>query len=235
MRAAEDTRQLSFPPGWIAAVVGLACTVYIAYRLATPPADNLDPAIGLFLGLASAFGVAVGGLLSAREQEPVVSRETETDGAAAPTETFGSAVPEPVGAAAGGQTWSPAAPAPSSTGWSPAAPAATVPPATAAGALGEAERPLRTGDSIVLTAGGARFPAGTVAEVIEVFAGGALVEVKAPDGMAERFEVPESAYEPVAAGGGAGAGGERGAAGAAPPRPGGRGVGRSSTGAGATG
>jgi hypothetical protein len=205
IKAAEDTQQLSFPPGWIAAVVGLACTIYIAYRLATPPADNLDPTIGLFLGLVSAFGVAIGGLLSAREEEPAVSREAATDEAAASTDTFGSPVPEPVGAAAGGQTWSPAAPVPSSSGWSPAAPTATVPPATAAGALGEAERPLRAGDSVVLTAGGARFPAGTVAEVVEIFAGGALVEVRAPDGMAERFEVPESAYERATAAGAAGA------------------------------
>src|SRR4051812_84012 len=66
VKASEDTQQLSFPPGWIAAVVGLVCTVYVAYRLATPPADNLDPDVGLFLGLVSALGVAIGGLLSAR-------------------------------------------------------------------------------------------------------------------------------------------------------------------------
>src|SRR2546423_993339 len=97
----------------------------------------------------------------------------------------------------------PAARVPS--GGAPAARPAPVPPATAAGAAGE--RGLRSGDAVVLTAGGARFPAGTLAEVVEVFAGGALVEVKAPDGMAERFEVPDSAYERASSAGAAAAGG----------------------------
>lgn len=201
IQAAEDTQQLSFPPGWLAAAVGFACTVYAAYRLASPPSDNLDPDLGLYLGLVSALGVTVGGLLSAREAAPSLSG-TETE-ERAHTDPF-AAPSAPAAGDAG--TWSPAAPVAASTGWSPAAPVASVPPATTAGALG-GERPLQSGDSVVLTAGGARFPAGTVAEVVDVFAGGALVEVKAPDGMAERFEVPESAYERTPAGGAA-AGGE---------------------------
>jgi hypothetical protein len=200
-KAAEE--EISLPIGWITAAIGLACTVYIAYRLATPPSDNLDADIGLFLGLVGAFGVTIGGLMSAREPEPVFGEARTASEAVDPGDDFGTpAATEPLAAAvpAGGGTWSPAPPAPSSTGWSPAAPAAPVPPATAAGAVGT-DRPLRSGDSVVLTAGGARFPAGTVAEVVEVFAGGALVEVRAPDGMAERFEVPESAYERAPAGG----------------------------------
>jgi hypothetical protein len=203
-RAAEDTPE-RFPIGWVTAVIGLACTVYIAYRLATPPQDNMDPDIGLFLGLASALGVGIGGLLSAREPEPASYAGAAAPGEAAPGE-------DNTGPAAGyppppsNSTWSPAAPAASTTGWSPAAPAAAaVPAATAAGAAESVERPLRSGDLVVLTAGGARFPAGTVAEVVEAFAGGALVEVKASDGMAERFEVPESAYERAPAGAPAGA------------------------------
>jgi hypothetical protein len=63
LQAAEDTQRLSFPPGWIAAAVGFACTVYVAYRLASPPSDNLDADIGLYLGLLASLGVTVGGLL----------------------------------------------------------------------------------------------------------------------------------------------------------------------------
>jgi hypothetical protein len=201
IKAAEDTQQLSFPPGWLAAAVGFACTVYVAYRLASPPSDNLDADVGLYLGLVSALGVTIGGLLSAREPEPALSTPAATSEQAAPaTDTYGTS-PE-TGGLGGGETWSPAPPAASSSGWSPAA-AAPVPPATPAGAMGGTDRALQSGDSVVLTAGGARFPAGTVAEVVEVFAGGALVEVRAPDGMAERFEVPESAYEPAPAGGAA--------------------------------
>jgi hypothetical protein len=72
LQAAEDTQRLSFPPGWIAAAVGFACTVYVAYRLASPPSDNLDADIGLYLGLLASLGVTVGGLLSAREPEPAL-------------------------------------------------------------------------------------------------------------------------------------------------------------------
>ena len=196
-QAAEDRGRLEIPMGWVAAVIGLACTIYIAYRLATPPADALDPDIGLYLGLVSALGVAIGGLLSAREPEAYTSSYATPDETAAP-------VGEPE--SAGADTWSPAAPAASTSGWSPAAPAAPLPPATPAGAVGTGDLPLQAGDSVVLTAGGARFPAGTVARVVEAFAGGALVEVTAPDGMAERFEVPDSAYERAPAGGAAVAG-----------------------------
>ena len=205
IRASDDSDRMSFPPGWIAAVVGFACTVYIAYRLATPPSDALDPDIGLFLGLASALGVTIGGLLSAREQAdvgyapPIEDTGPATDADTAPV---GGLVPD------SGDTWSPAPPAASATtGWTPAAPAAPVPPATAAGgaAAGGADRPLQAGDHVSLTTGGARFPAGTIAEVIEVFGGGALVEVKAADGVGERFEVPESAFERAPAGGAAAA------------------------------
>jgi hypothetical protein len=196
-QAAEDTGRLSFPMGWVAAAVGLVCTVYIAYRLATPPSDALDPDIGIYLGLVSALGVTIGGLLSAREPETYTSSyATPGDETTAPV-----GEPEPVGG--GADTWSPAAPAAATTGWSPASPGAPVAPATAAGAVGVGDRPVQSGESVVLTAGGARFPAGTVAQVVESFAGGALVEVTAPDGMAERFEVPESAYERAAAGGAA--------------------------------
>jgi hypothetical protein len=199
-RAAED--QTSFPIGWLTAGVGLACTVYVAYRLATPPADNLDADVGLYFGLAGAFGVTVGGLLSAREPEPAFSQSSAEF---EPAESHDPFAPATTGAAASGGTWSPAAPVASTAGWSPASPAAPAAAATAAGAVGAVDRPLRSGDSVVLTAGGARFAAGTVAEVVEVFAGGALVEVRAPDGMAERFEVPESAYEHAAGGGAAAA------------------------------
>ncbi|MEA2492711.1 MAG: hypothetical protein QOJ29_622, partial [Thermoleophilaceae bacterium] len=201
--ATEQTAEMSLPPGWIAAAVGLASTVYVAYRLSTPPSDALDPDIGLFLGLVSSLGVAIGGLLSARDATaaPAAPERTASDVAqdtfSGPTgpqsEPLGALVPD------SGGTFSAA---PSSTGWSPAAPAAPVPPATVAGA-GSADRALQAGDQVVLTAGGARFPAGTLAEVIEVFGGGALVEVKAPDGVGERFEVPDSAYQPVPAGGAA--------------------------------
>ena len=47
---------------------------------------------------------------------------------------------------------------------------------------------------------GARYPAGTRARVVQAFAGGALVEVLAADGDAERFEVPDAAFEPAGAG-----------------------------------
>src|SRR5207248_8164817 len=49
---------------------------------------------------------------------------------------------------------------------------------------------------------GARFPAGTRARVVQAFAGGALVEVVASDGVAERFEVPDAAFEQAGAGAG---------------------------------
>ena len=212
VQMAEDTAAPPFPLGWVAAAVGFACTVYVAYRLATPPSDSLDADVGLYLGLASALGVTIGGLLAAREPAAQTgSTPLETEDASAPTEALGSPAEEsatwsPAAPAASSTGWSPAAPTASSTGWSPAAPAAPVAPATAAGAGSfDPNRPLRAGDRVALTTGGARFPAGTVAEVVEVFGGGALVEVKAADGMAERFEVPESAFERVPPGGGAAA------------------------------
>ena len=204
LKAAES--ELSFPPGWLAAGVGFACTVYVAYRLATPPSDALDAASGIFFGLAGALGVTIGGLLSARDEAELaaprtaseVAQDTFTGPTGTPSEPLGDLVPD-----SSGSGWSPAAPAPASGGWSPAAPApaAAVPPATAAGAAISGARALQSGDQVVLTAGGARFPAGTVAVVIEAFGGGALVEVKAPDGVGERFEVPDSAFEPAPAGG----------------------------------
>lgn len=207
LRAAEDTRPLPFPLGWFVAAIGFACTVYVAYRLATPPSDNLDADIGLYLGLVSALGVTIGGLLAAREPEAAGSADRTASEVAQDTFTGPSSQQEPLGALVpdSGGTWSPAPPA-ATTGWSPAAPAAPIPPATPAGGALGGERPIQSGDSVRLTAGSARFPAGTVAEVVEVFSGGALVEVKAADGMAERFEVPESAYERAPAGGAAPAG-----------------------------
>jgi uncharacterized protein YodC (DUF2158 family) len=195
--------QMSFPPGWLAAVVGFACTVYIAYRLATPPSDALDAALGIYIGLLGALGVTIGGLLSARE-DAAASSATSATGRGAATEQPTEPAAEPVGAhaAPANETWSPAAPAASTSGWSPASPATAVAPATAAGAAAGAESGLRPGDQVVLTSGGPRFPAGTVAEVVEAFAGGALVEVKAADGVGERFEVPNSAFEPAATAGG---------------------------------
>jgi hypothetical protein len=61
--------------------------------------------------------------------------------------------------------------------------------------------PLKAGDQVSLAAGGARFPAGTVALVVQVFGGGALVEVTAADGVPERFEVPEEALDRTPRGG----------------------------------
>jgi hypothetical protein len=210
--AAEQAEQLSFPPGGLAALVGLGCTVYVAYRLATPPADNLDADLGLYLGLVSALGVAIGGLLSVRDASaaPVyVPPEADAAGHGAvgtPTAPLGPLVPD------SGGTWSPASPSPEPN-WSPAAP---LPPATAAGAaVGAgsvvADRPVQAGDEVALTAGGARFPVGTIARVVEVFGGGALVEVVAADGVAERFEVPKDAYERLGAAGSGVAGSPPGA------------------------
>jgi hypothetical protein len=202
IKAAEDTRPLSFEPGWIAAALGIVCTGYVAYRLATPPVDSLDPEVGLYLGLVSAFGVAAGGMMSAlggAQQAPAAAEPLATDEPTAATAPLGALVPD------SGNTYSAAPPAPSTAGWSPAAP---VPPATAAGSDAGASVParqLQSGDQVALTTGGSRFPAGTVAEVIEVFGGGALVEVKAADGVAERFEVPDSAFERVPPGGAAAA------------------------------
>ena len=59
---------------------------------------------------------------------------------------------------------------------------------------------MQAGDEVRLTAGGTKFPAGTIARIVQVFGGGALVEVTAPDGVPERFEVPDAAYEPAGAG-----------------------------------
>jgi nicotinate-nucleotide--dimethylbenzimidazole phosphoribosyltransferase len=195
LKASDDPPSLSVPLGWITAAVGFACTVYIAYRLATPPADNLDPDLGIYFGLLSALGVTVGGLLSARDEaaDPAYASPGLGDEDSPATAGTATGVSDGALVADSGNTWSAA---PATTGWSPAAPAAAAPAATAA-----VDRPLQGGDNVVLTAGGARFPAGTVAQVVEVFAGGALVEVKAADGMAERFEVPESAYERGPAGG----------------------------------
>lgn len=199
IRMAEDTAAPPFPLGWVAAAVGLACTVYIVYRLATPPSDTLDTAVGIYWGLAAALGVTIGGLLAAREEADVVAGPdavaADEPGAAPPATN--QLVPD----SGGTGTWSPAPPA-ATTSWSPAPPAMPA-AATAAGAAGtlDRSRPLQPGDHVALTAGGARFPAGTVAEVVEVFGGGALVEAKAADGVGERFEVPESAFERVPAGG----------------------------------
>jgi hypothetical protein len=195
---ASEQSELPFPPGVITAVVGLACSAYIVYRLASPPSDSADPDVGIYIGLAGAIGVFVGGVLSAREGAPGAAYEPAAAAAAAEPEAReweqGATTPPEFGGpgvaapAAGG--WSPAAPAPSTGTWSPAAPA---PAATAAGGA-------QPGEEIVLTAGGARFPAGTRARVVQTFAGGALVEVVAADGVAERFEVPDAAYERAGAG-----------------------------------
>ncbi len=209
VKMSDEAPQLSFPPGWIAVVAGFACTVYAAYRLATPPADILDADIGLFLGLASALGVTIGGLMSAREAAPETfpaAEEVATEEAPAP-----AAAAEPLGALVPDSgRWSPASPL-AAGGWNPSTPVAPISPPT-----GGADRPLRAGDHVALTTGGLRFPAGTVGEVIEVFAGGVLVEVKSPDGLGERFEVPESAFERVLPGA-AGAAAAAAAVPAAPP------------------
>lgn len=47
--------------------VGFACAVYVAYRLLKRP-DALDADIGLFIGLASALLVTIGGLISVRDR-----------------------------------------------------------------------------------------------------------------------------------------------------------------------
>jgi hypothetical protein len=113
VKAAGEGEKLSFKPGWIAAGVGLACTVYIAYRLAKPPLDALDADIGIYVGLISALGVTIGGLLSARES---ATADLTSHGVAAQDgPTTAPAVPP----AATGATWSPASP-----------PVAAVPPAT---------------------------------------------------------------------------------------------------------
>jgi len=195
VKAAGEGEKLSFKPGWIAAGVGLACTVYIAYRLVKPPLDALEADIGIYVGLISALGVTIGGLLSARES---ATADLTSDAVAAQDgPTTAPAVPP----AANGATWSPGPPVAATSGWSPASPpVAAVPPATDSGAAGDTARPLRPGDNVVLTAAGARYPVGTLAQVVAVFGGGALVEVKAADGVADRFEVPEKAYERAPAG-----------------------------------
>jgi hypothetical protein len=197
VKATGESRQLSFQPGWITAGVGLACTVYIGYRAANPPSAALETDIGIYVGLISALGVTIGGLLSARESvAESVAGENPDDGLAAGP---GAAAPAAAGLVPDtSMPWNPAAPAASTTGWSPVSPAvAAVPPATAV----DATRPLRAGDHVVLTARGARHPAGTLAHVVEVFGGGALVEVTAADGVTDRFDVPEQAYERAPAGG----------------------------------
>lgn len=202
LTAAEQTDQMSLPFGYIAALVGLGCTVYIAYRLATPPADSLDASRGLYFGLAAAAGVAAGGLLAAREPSTYTAPRT----AEALPEQWGATGSTDLGFQDPAESahWSPGAPAPGLSA------GAVVPPATTAGARGAGagaggglSRPIEAGDEVALTAGGARFPAGTIARIVQVFGGGALVEVTAPDGLAERFEVPEEAYERVGAGGAA--------------------------------
>ncbi|MFL5956222.1 MAG: hypothetical protein ACJ756_02110, partial [Solirubrobacterales bacterium] len=133
LTAAEQTAQMTVQPGYIAGLVGLACTVYVAYRLATPPADNLDAAAGLYFGLASAVGVALGGLLAARE--PVPATHIDEPGPAASqwgaTTSTDTGFQEPVADSGAGWTPAPpaAAPAPG------VSPGAVVPPATVAGGL----------------------------------------------------------------------------------------------------
>ena len=199
--ASEEAERMTIPLGAIAAVVGLACTAYVVYRLAKPPSDALDPDVGIYFGLASALGVFLGGLLSAREGAPT---RAYAESATAPVEESripwapGATTPPEFGGPETAPTtpWNPAAPAasPSTTGWSPAAPAAE--PA----AVEPAASRVHPGEEVVLTAGGARYPAGTRARVVQAFAGGALVEVLAADGDAERFEVPDAAFEPAGAG-----------------------------------
>jgi len=205
VKATGESQQLSFKPGWITAGVGLACTVYIGYRVASPPSAALEADIGIYVGLISALGVTIGGLLSARE--PV--SESAVDESPGDSVAAGLGVPSPAAAGLVPDTsmpWNPATPLASTTGWSPGSPAvAAVPPATAPGAAAAATRPLRPGDHVVLTARGARHPAGTVATVVELFGGGARVEVTAANGVADRFDVPEQAYERAPAGGAANA------------------------------
>jgi hypothetical protein len=137
VQASEDTGRLSFPPGGLAAVVGLACTAYVAYRLASPPDESADPDTGLYFGLASAVGVFLGGLMSAREPEPApyTGREAPSGAGPAPGETGWA--PGMMGT---GSTWSPTQQATPAATWSPAAPAAP-PEAAPPPAPDEAWRP----------------------------------------------------------------------------------------------
>jgi hypothetical protein len=199
-REAESSVHL----GAVTGVVGLACAGYIGYRLSSPPNDNATTAAGAYLGLAAALGIAIGGYQSAKEPiQEGLSPALDGDGPqpeGGETEwAAGATGPEQAGTVGGG-TWSPAAPAASGS-WSPAAPVAETE---------TTELPLSPGDQVALTAGGSRWPSGTVARVVQVFAGGALVEVAAPDGATERFEVPEEAFERVGAGSTPGFGGAAG-------------------------
>jgi hypothetical protein len=142
-----ESKQLSFEPGWITAGIGLACTVYVGYRVANPPSAALEADIGIYVGLISALGVTVGGLLSARESVTEAVGET-------PTEALATGPGTPAPATAGlvpdtSMPWNPAAPVASTAGWSPASPVvADVPPATAA----ESTPPSRAADEFGLAA-----------------------------------------------------------------------------------
>src|SRR6059058_415513 len=50
-----------------AGTVGLVCAIYVTYRLLARP-DALNPAIGIFIGLASALLVLAGATLSIRDR-----------------------------------------------------------------------------------------------------------------------------------------------------------------------
>ena len=181
--AGEREGDLSFPFGAVVAVVGLIATALAAYRIASPPEDGVDAALAAYLGLLAALGVAAGGLMSARDAGAAPAAAPDAapgdDLGGAPTATEDWSAPAP----STGGTWTPAPPAPADTGWSPAAPPAADP-----------SRPIQAGDTVELTEGSVRFPAGTRATVIEMFGGGALVEVRDEAGNADRVEVPSDAF-----------------------------------------
>jgi len=156
------------------------------------------------------LGVALGGLLSAREAaEPAFAGRDDSSPPAAtftgptgPSEApLGELVPDTTGSGAWktrcAKRWLRVGirrrrshPRPRrEAGFGAAAPAS--------------ELPLRAGDDVVLTAGGARFPAGTLARVIEVFGWrSARRGSRRAMGVPERFEVPEDAFERLGASGG---------------------------------
>jgi hypothetical protein len=95
--AAGRTAQTTFLVAARTTAVGFACTVYVVCRLLKRPDGGYVHAdTGLFIGLASALLVTIGGLISMRDQTAGPADELETDSAPAP-----AAVPAPPGTASG--------------------------------------------------------------------------------------------------------------------------------------
>jgi hypothetical protein len=84
--AAERSAQTSFLAAARTAAVAFACTVYVVYRLLNRPDGGLPADTGLFIGLASALLVTIGGLISMRDQTTRPASELETDSAPAPAD-----------------------------------------------------------------------------------------------------------------------------------------------------